>query len=1045
MVCHLLAILFLLFAPAGLEAQSITGIIRGTIRDGANGIVRGATVMAVNVDTHAVRLVHTDENGAYLILNVAVGEYQLKAEATGFTTVVRSGVTLSIGQTAVVDMSITPAAVHETIEVRADAPPVNRSNAEVGTRFDRTRVAELPVRGSRNVYALALSAPGVAELASGQTEFAGENRTGLSVNGMRLRSNNWMIDGQDNIDPNAGNRHLTINNTEIVQEVRLTTSQFPAEVGRGAGSVVNVITRSGTNTLRGALFLFHNDNTLNSRSNLDKSAGRTAAPYRDEKQYGGALGGRIIANRTFYFGSFQRWTNRQLGSGTTLDGAPTESGREILAALAGDRPHVRALLEHLPAGTPNGRSVTVRVDGRTAAVPLGSLTGSAPLDFENHQASFRIDHQATVRHAVAARYLLSRTPRNSGGDVQVTPSGLTSNNPTARHALSVWGTSTFGSSTSNELRVAWSRVTAEDGPEDARSLEIPSIEIVELGMTGSLKTRTRTAIGLASNLPNSRTGVVYQLQNTLAHARGSHLIKAGFDIRAQTTRSFVFPAARGLLRYATLHAFVADVAESAGVNTPLPGGERVNHYKWWEHFYFIQDEWRVGPDVTLNFGLRYEVPGNTFHNLITIGERIQVANGNDPAFGLRPVPTSDVDNVQPRIGFNWAPNQVVIRGGYARTHDHAFLNIPTNVASSFPFVAAHAWGNLPNAFAVVQSTPDGLPAGSDPNQLARTIVAEDFRSPSADQFSLDAQRQVFDDVVFRVGYVGTFGRSLFQTLDGNPRLPFSADRVDPAKGAIRMRANTARSWYHSLQFQLDKRLGQGVSAGVHYTWSRFEDTASDIFNTSVSEVAIAQDSFDPAAERARSSYDRPHRLAGNLVWELPLFRDQRGVVGKALGGWQVGAFFMMQSGAPFTVLNGADPTGALAGIDALVGNAIRPNLNTSLELSKMTIEEIRAAGGARLFRPLCGFPRPGCAGERVGNVPRNSLRSDGLQNVDLAIIKTIRLARAHAVQLRIEMFNATNTRNFGVPDGRINSANFLNQWATDGGSRRIWAALRYTF
>ena len=144
-------------------------------------------------------------------------------------------------------------------------------------------------------------------------------------------------------------------------------------------------------------------------------------------------------------------------------------------------------------------------------------------------------------------------------------------------------------------------------------------------------------------------------------------------------------------------------------------------------------------------------------------------------------------------------------------------------------------------------------------------------------------------------------------------------------------------------------------------------------------------------------------------------------------------------------MNGSDPTGALAGIDGLVGNAIRPNLNTDRDLSKMTIEEVREAGGASLFRTLCGMPSPTCAGERVGNAPRNLLRSDGIGNIDLSIVKNTRFANGHNFQIRIEMFNATNTRNFGIPDSRVTSSNFLNQWATDGGARRTWVALRYTF
>ena len=174
-------------------------------------------------------------------------------------------------------------------------------------------------------------------------------------------------------------------------------------------------------------------------------------------------------------------------------------------------------------------------------------------------------------------------------------------------------------------------------------------------------------------------------------------------------------------------------------------------------------------------------------------------------------------------------------------------------------------------------------------------------------------------------------------------------------------------------------------------------------------------------------------------------REQQGVIGKMLGGWQVSSFFTLQSGAPFTVLNGSDPTGAMSGIAALVGNAIRPMLNTDLELSKMTIDEIRAAGGACLFRSLCGMPSATCPGERVGNVGRNTLRADGIGNLDFGFTKNTRFANGQNIQFRIEMFNATNTRNFGIPDGRVTSANFLNQWATNGGNRRIWIAVRYVF
>jgi hypothetical protein len=244
--------------------------------------------------------------------------------------------------------------------------------------------------------------------------------------------------------------------------------------------------------------------------------------------------------------------------------------------------------------------------------------------------------------------------------------------------------------------------------------------------------------------------------------------------------------------------------------------------------------------------------------------------------------------------------------------------------------------------------------------------------------------------------------------------------------------------YHSLQASMEKRLSRGFSAGVHYTWSSFIDTASEVFNPSSGEVAVSQDSFNRNADRGRSTYDRPHRLTGNFVYELPWFQNQAGLKGHVLGGWQVNGFFTFQSGAPFTVLNGSDPAGALSGINTLVGDAIRPNLNTNLPLSSMTIPEIIAAGGASLFQRIT-------AAQRVGSAGRNILRADGINNLDLGIFKNTSIGENQRLQFRAEFNNATNTRDFGIPEGRVNSSNFLNQWGTNGGNRRIVLGVRYIF
>lgn len=1038
--------------PSYVAAQATTGTILGVVRDEQGAVVPGATVTVRNIDTNQERVMATQDDGQYRFPNLQVGRYELKVELSGFGTYSQAGLNLTLNQDAAIDVTLRPAGLAESVQVQADTPLLNTTNAEVGVRFDTRRIAELPLGNSRDVFALALSAAGVSQLGSGQTGFAAG--TNFSVNGMRLRSNNFMLDGQDSNDPSVAGRQQPMNNTDVIQEVRLITNQFAAEYGRAAGSVMNVITKSGTNSFRGSVFLFHNDNSLNSRSNLDKAAGRPEAPFYKENQWGGTVGGPILRNRTFFFGSYQRWTQDFLGSGTTLNGAPTAEGRTLLESVAGSRPQVQALLKYLPAAqTPLGRSVPVTVGGTQYQIPIGSLTGSSTGLFENDQISGRIDQQWRGSDNFGGRYLWNDAL--SGGGGQVTPTGLTTVSPQTQHSFTGWWTKVFSSSVVNEARFGYQKLDTTTTASDPSSEEIPSIEILELGLNGFNAAASRTAIGLAVNLPQYRINSTYQFLNTLSYQRGRHAFKTGIDVRKIDVESFFFPTIRGRLAYPTLQRFVDDNAETATINRALPGGEEIQFYDWTDVFAFVQDEWKLADNFTLSLGLRYETPGNSIASLYPVNDAIVAAAGGDERYRLTTRPERDTDNWQPRLGFNWNPrtdgtgilgmltgdDKTVIRGGYARTNDYAFININLNIASAFPFVAAFNQPNMPAAFATL---PGVQLSGLNPAAFARTIVSNDFRSPSADQYSLEMQRELTSDVVWRLGYVGTKGNDLFQTLDGNPRLPFSTQRVDPALSVIRERSNTASSIYHSLQTSIEKRLRGGVSASLHYTWSKFIDTASEIFNPSSGEVAVAQDSFDRNADRAVSTYDRPHRLTGNFVYELPFLREQESIVGKVLGGWQVASSFTFQSGAPFTVLNGSDPTGALAGIDGLVGSAIRPNIATDMDLSNMTIPEIIDAGGASLFSRLCGNPSPTCGGERVGNVGRNTLRADGIGNLDVGFIKNTRFG-ARNLQLRVEMFNATNTRNFGIPDGRVSSTNFLNQWGTDGGKRSIWVAARFTF
>lgn len=1088
------ALLACLCYPASAQTS---GSISGEIRDEKQAVITGATVMVRNISTNETRTAQTNADGRYHFAGVPVGAYEITVESTGFAKHQQSGITLALNQNAVVDVTMKPGAVQEVVNVVENASMLNTSTAEVGTRFDEKRLSELPLATTRSVYNIALSAPGVSQINSGQSAFAGG--TNFSSNGGRTRSNNFMIDGQDNNNFGVAGSTIPLNNPDLIQEVRLVTNQFSAEYGRNSSAVFNAITRSGTNNYHGSGFWFHNDNALNACSNVQKAGAngfcnpnataefRRKAPFRVENQLGGTIGGPLhlprfgeggpsIINgkdRTFFFFSIQRWWDRQLGVGQALNGAPTAEGKEIIRQAAGDLPQVRALLDFLPAAvTPLNQTVRFVRNGQTFVVPVGSLTGSQSSTYDDWQTSIRVDHRFGDKHSLNGRYLyqdagaLGSIPGVAAS--QITPPGFSSIVPARTQGVNLQFTSVLSPNWINEVRGAFLRSASATIALDPRSELIPSIEVVELGLRGFNAGPTRTAIGLGVNLPQNQTRNTYQLQDNISYTNGNHAWKFGVDIRRNQLHQLFKPTTRGLLEYASLDFLVKDLATRANINKDLPGTAQVLHNDWHDFFFYGQDEWKIRPNFTLTLGLRYENAGQPIQDLVDFNQPILALANNDPRFVLRPVPGRDNNNFQPRLGFNWNPqtrnsgvmgwitggDKLVLRGGYTRTHDYAFTNIALNIWSSFPFVAAvssfptvaatnlggQTVNVIANGFTALQNPP------FNPDTVNRTIVDADFHMPVYDSLSFEMQREFTRDLVLRVGYVGTKGTSLFESVDANPTrvgctVATAANgfcRSIPNQGPTRLRTNSGSSIYHSLQTSLEKRLSSGFSAGLHYTYSTFIDTMSEIFNVSSGEIAVAQDSYNRRADRARSSFDRPHRVAGNFVYELPYFRNQTGFTGRVLGGWQLNSQFSLQSGSPFTPLNGSDPAIALASISSLVGNAIRPNVNTSLDLSGMSVEEILQAGGRSLFSTIT-------AAQRVGNAGRNILRSDGINNIDFGILKNTRIGENQRLQLRADFFNFTNSRDFGIPDSTVTSANFLNQWGTDGGNRRIIVGVRYVF
>ncbi len=1062
--------LSLLF-PAALAVfgQSTTGEILGTVVDGTGALVADARVAVRHLETNIVKETTTSREGAFRVLQLPVGNFEVSVDKAGFARYRQRPVFLALNQKADLRISLVVASTQETVTVSTEAPVINTTNAEIGVNFDHKRITELPLSTNRNLLNLAASVPGVTQLSSGNNNFGSNGNQGTesaslaySANGMRLRSNAYYIDGQDSYYASTGGLLQSLNNPDIIAEVRIITNQFLPEFGRAAGSVMNIVTKSGSNNFHGSAFWFHNSNQLNALSNTDKSARFTNSPFRVENQFGGSFGGPVIRDKTFFFGSLQRWTDRRLGSGGTINGAPTEAGRQALQSIAGTRPAVQAFLDGIPAGAANGQVRTVVADGRTLSVPLGDLTGAAAGKFDDWQYSARVDHRFNDRHTLFGRYIVDDSLASGTG--QVTPPGLTNFSPQTSYSLNVGVNSALKPTLLNEFRVSYSRFAASTTAENPSVAErIPSIEVPDLGLRQFNLSPARTGIGLAANLPQATFVNNYQIQESVSVIRGAHSVKAGIDFRRAEQFGNFLPQLRGRLEYANLQRLVDDQATAAQINSPLRGGLATLRYRYYDYFFFVQDEWRIRPTFTITYGIRYESPGNPFDSLARINRNVLAANDNNPAYAYSPVPSRDNNNWAPRFGFNYrfgnAPGmlgaltgegKLVLRGGYSRTYDVQFLNIPLNINSSFPFVFAYDIPVDPsvpgavrsNAFREVSRIRAGsVPQVANSNFLIRTITSKDFRAPVAEQGSLQLQRELAGGYVMSVGYVGTKGTGLFQSIDGNAPLLGSGGtvRLNPNRGVVRERCNCTSSTYHSMQLSLEKRLSRSFSMATHYTWSSLIDGASEVFNPSArGEVAFSQDPFNRDIERGRSTYDRPHRFTTNGVFELPFMRDQKGVLGRVAGGWQVNGSLTLQSGSPFTVLNGTDPLGRTAG--NVVGTPTRPDLNTALDLSRMTVPEIQAAGGRALFRGITtGHPTG------VGNAGRNILRANGINRIDLGLVKNVRVAEGHRMQVYANFFNATNTRDWGIPDAVFSSASFLVEGTQEGGNRRVQMGLRYVF
>ncbi|MEW6209664.1 MAG: carboxypeptidase regulatory-like domain-containing protein [Acidobacteriota bacterium] len=1144
LIFMLVTTLVIPFNALSVMAQATTGALRGVVTDSSGAVVTDADVTARNTATGIETKTKSNSEGIYNFPRLAPGKYLLVVEKQGFKKQEFQEVTINLGQDLTIDASLQAGQVSETVTVTAQGEQlIQREQVQVSNSFESRKVAELPNNAAGGgIDTLALLAPGVVP------GFGNVNANGttLSVNGQRARSNNFTIDGQDNNDLSIGGPNFFLTNSDAVQEFSITTNNFSAEFGRNQGAIVNIATKSGTNDYHGTAAWFHRDQKLfDSMNNIERRTNNSGRGENDpllDNVFSGTFGGPVKRERLFFFGSFQYHTTRSLGN---LQAAVPTIAREELARLRADFPNNAAIqalanfsafaitdLGTISERTDFSRTERVTIGGRSYRLAYPQRLVSFPADDPEWGA--RVDYKINDRHSVWYRHLYQTFDGTNG---LAGSAGFTGDIPASGNIGGAQFTSQISNTAVNEARFLFNRLSVifGGGCEGLKGC-IPHPDQIGETFTrinfpgvASDAGNSLQAIGAATNLPQGRVVTIYQFSDNFSKSLGRHQIKMGADVRRLTNAVPFLPNVNGAFSFNN----VSQLERNSPGSVNLAAGQVEIRYNETDQFYYFQDDWRVSDSLTLNLGVRYEYTGqpvNTLHDLSLEREsnpQTALWRQNLPLEARTyPKLPADKNNWAPRLGFAWRPglfkdsrlgkalfgeqDATVIRGGYSIAYDPGFYNIMLNISTSSPLVFFNTTVNPASGPAIFPVPSNSTGAGVqqfaqsnglialnrfDPRFFSQTIVAPDFHSPYAQNWSLGIQRQVNRSNVVEVRYVGAHAVGLFQTLNRNPLVSrlingFTAGGFtfpgfpnlvpqgttfqvagqgscvdDPAtttlneaaqcngrvlpQGLVRSRENTAQSIYHGLQTEYRGRMFNQLSIGMSYTFSKSLDNASEIF--SFFESAGPQNPFDAKGERGFSGFDRPHAFAMNWIWDVPAYKDQKGIIGKVLGGWQLNGTYFLANGQRFTPsqVGNAFFVGnatymdriwerGFLGLDTLrpfYGNPDAPNTSVGIsqidaalifgvavadpngfyslnELDRngrvVTVgkDDVRyifnGAGAARIF------------GTPYGDVIRGAEQGPRLNNLNLGMAKNTQVTERVRLQFRVDMFNALNHPNPGV-------------------------------
>lgn len=996
----LLATLVVLVTAAPLSAQATGGSLSGTVKDATGGVLPGVSVVVTNTDTSLTRTVVTDAGGRYVVSDLPPGPYSVKGSLEGFTSVVRRGMTLTVGRDAVVDLELTLGQVSDQVTVVGEAKTVDTRSASTGGLISTGQIEGLPLNG-RSFVELANLTPGVQLTQTGGQSTSTGLGAKLSVNGSRYTANLFTLDGTNLNDQfsQAGSASGNVLGVEAVREFQVLTNSFSAEYGHHTGGIINAATKSGTNAFHGSLFEFHRDDAMDAKNYFD-----AVKPPFTRNQFGYSAGGPVVRSKTFFFTTYEA-LHEQLGE-TNLFTVPSASARQGTVAAA-----IRPYLESYPL--PNGQAF-----GTTR----GEYSRVDQRKTDENYIMGRVDHELAQGSQLFVRYTLD--------DAQVDdPSRLNTGSrlKTRVQFLTAEHTQVVGSSFLNRVQFGFtrSRLDGVDYLLDGFTMPRTTFTDINRGLAAITVTGLSAYGGDTTN-PKFHRFNNYQIRDNITWNRGAQNIKIGGDaqiLQFNLTSDFT---SMGQYTFSSLDNFL--IGRVNQFNAVVPGSDASRSLRQIAFGVYVQDDIHARKNLTVNLGVRYEPTTSVtdtkdrLAQLIDFGSATATLNDTTQLKTLFKNPS--LKTVAPRVGIAWdvrGDGKTSVRAGTGVFYDSILISTPFVQNTAVRVPPYFNRGGLVGSSTFVVNFPDAYTTQAA--QLAAQSQLEgiqyDLQQPYMIKWNVNLQRELFAKTMVEVGYSGSHGENLVRQIYTNGRLAqvmpdgrlFVASTTplaQPNFGRMRYRVSDGTSDYKGMTVGLTRRMSGGLQAQVSYTLSKSVDDGASALGGNDFTNEGAGGRYLYQKDRGPSPFDVRNAVVASVNYMLPFGASATGGRAVLEKGWTIGTLIRYRSGYPFSAFSGVD-TGLQVQGWAPEFPDLKPGASANPVIGSV----------AQWFDPSAFvLPAPGY----IGTLPRNSIIGPDMRTVDLIGGKSFAL-KGRELQFRFECFNLLNRANFGTPQQNVFNAN----------------------